>query len=430
MSMRLRLLAVVLVFAAFASLSPLPASAADAPVRSPRWTRPLAPEASYRTIAVLLPLPDGTVLVRNGTGVFATDARGVTRWSMPNVTDAIGDGTAVVFRRSNVVFAVRSRDAGVLWKRPCSEPPYLVAVADRIVTICGGVSTVLRASDGSVLASRPVKIGTAPASFQGARRLTDRYVLVTNFFDGAWMGESYYVVDAWTGAFLWSMTDSDFFDADATTVAVSPYPSMLPSETVGTVQRRRLADGVVVNTEHYATPKSSDLEIRGLLTMSQAATYVLNMEAGLFRFRRGGARNPEGLLNGARAAAVPLGSAAFLFVDQMQRPARDNPLYLDRPSARGVFSTRTIGGFSGNVVGNADGSRRISDHAVQLGNRLAVADDGVIRLYDQFGRVEMSAKSPCRLPQVAATRTMLFMRCAQPHSRGILAGFERLAPPR
>ena len=414
-----RLLAFAFAFAAFAL--PLPA-AAYAPVSPARWTRALAPEASYRTVAVLLPLADGSVLVRNGTDVFATDARGVTRWSMPNVATAVADGRAVVFGRSNVVFAVRSRDAGVLWKRPCAEPPYLVAVADRIVTICGGVSTVLRARDGSVLARHAVQISTGPASIQGARRLTDRYVLVTNFFDGAWMGESYYVVDARTGAFLWSLTDSDFFDATTTTVDVSQYPSMLPSQAVGTVQRRRLADGVVVRTERYDTPKSSNLEVRGLVTTSRAAMYILNMETGLFRFRRDETRDPQSLVNGARASPLTLGSAAFIFLDQ----ARSGSLYLDRPSAHRVFSTQLIGRFSGNVTAYAaEASHTDSNHAVRLGDRLAVADDGTIRLYDEFGRVEMSAKSPCALPQVATTRTMLFMRCAQLRSTGILAGFAR-----
>jgi outer membrane protein assembly factor BamB len=418
--MRVRLLSLALVLAAFAL--PLPARAADAPVRLPRWTRPLAPEASYRTVAVLLPLADGSVLVRNGTDVFATDARGVTRWSMPNVTAAVTDGSAVVFGRSNVVFAVRSRDAGVLWKRPCAEPPYLVAVADRVVTVCGGISTVFRARDGSVLARHTVAISTSPASIQAARRLTDRYLLVTNFFDGAWMGEAYYVVDARTGAFLWSLTDSDFFDTTTTTVDVSQYPSMLPSQAVGTVQRRHLADGVVVSTEHYDTPNGSNLEVRGLVTTSRAATYVLNMETGLFRFRRGETRDPQSLVNGARASPLTLGSAAFIFPDQ----AQSGLLYLDRPSARGIFSTRLIGQYSGSVTAYAaDASHTDSNHAVRLGDRLAVADGGVIRLYDEFGRVEMSAKSPCALPEVATTRTMLFMRCAQLRSPGILAGFER-----
>ncbi len=48
--------------------------------------------------------------------MLVIDARGVTRWSMPNIDDALVAG-AVVFRRPHVVFAVRATDAGVLWKR-------------------------------------------------------------------------------------------------------------------------------------------------------------------------------------------------------------------------------------------------------------------------------------------------------------------------
>jgi len=116
---------------------------------------------------------------------MALAASGATKWAMPNVTGAVLDGDALIFRRSDVIFAVRSRDAGVLWKRPCADPKYTAVAGDRIVTVCGGVSTVLRASNGRMLAQHSVKTVTGPTQLSGARSLNDDYVLVANFFDGA-----------------------------------------------------------------------------------------------------------------------------------------------------------------------------------------------------------------------------------------------------
>ncbi len=168
----------------------MPATAATASVAA-AWTRPLqSTPATNTAVPVMQPLPNGTLLVRNGTDMLAVDARGVTRWSMPNIDDALVAGRRVVFRRPHVVFAVRATDAGVLWKRACEKPAYLAAAGDRIVTTCGGLSTVLRARDGSVLARHPTRTFTGPPSIRGVRTLNVDYVMVTDVFSGGWMGEA------------------------------------------------------------------------------------------------------------------------------------------------------------------------------------------------------------------------------------------------
>ena len=182
----------------------MPAAVAEAHVSAPAWTRPLhsTPAQADTVIPVMQPLPNGTLLVRNGRDMLVIDDRGVTRWSMPNIDDALVDGDMVVFRRSHLVFAVRARDAGMLWKRPCERPPYLAAAGERIVTMCDGLSTVLRGRDGSVLARHVVKTVTGPPMFQhGARTLNDCVHhgddLLRRRMDG---GNRDYVVDAHTGA--------------------------------------------------------------------------------------------------------------------------------------------------------------------------------------------------------------------------------------
>jgi outer membrane protein assembly factor BamB len=138
--------AVMVGLAAFAA----PVHAGDTRTPAPLWRRELpALTADLRFKPVLRPLAGGTLLVRNGAGVAALDARGRTLWSEPDIDGFIADGAMVVFRRSGVVFAMRRRDAGVLWRRPCSKPNYLVAAGDRVLTICGGRSTVLGARTGS-----------------------------------------------------------------------------------------------------------------------------------------------------------------------------------------------------------------------------------------------------------------------------------------
>ena len=230
-------------------------------VTKPSWTRPLATITDeFRGSLVLEALSDGKLLVRNGERIMLLDARGKTLWSEPNVDGAIVAGSMVIFRRSDTVFAVRRNDAGVLWKRACAKPQYLVNAGDRLLTMCGNASTVLLARTGAVSSFRTLKESIAQLPFSGARRLNDDYVMVMNVFDGAWLGEAYSVVDAHTGAFLWTVTDCDVIDVSPTTVSITPYPSMLPWASTGTVSRRRLSDGKVLSTEHYTPPRGGDLE--------------------------------------------------------------------------------------------------------------------------------------------------------------------------
>lgn len=419
--------AALIIFSAVLVARLASAAAKHAAVTTPRWTRPLLETASYPNarVPVMQPLPDGSLLVRNGAGVLAIDARGVVRWSMPNVDDAMPHGDAVVFRRPNVIFAVRARDAGMLWKRLCGKPSYFVAAGDRIVTICDEYSTVLRARDGAVLARRAARIDTSPPALRGARPLNDGYVLVMNTFDGAWLGEAYYVVDARTGAFLWSQTDCDVVDVTRTTIALVPYPSMLPWGSTGEVVRRRLSDGAKLDTQTYAPPKEADPDRRGNLVMSRTAAYVA-VNGTLFRLRRGHPSQPQRLRSAQRLTTLTLGDAAFILTQDPMR--RDGDLYLDRPSGRGGFVTRALGRYIGYVSIRGPGS---SEHyvapseAVHLGDRIAIPYNDVVRLYDQFGKIEMTAKSRCTRPQLAATRTTFFMRCGEPGKAVSLTAFPR-----
>ncbi|HEY0383425.1 MAG TPA: hypothetical protein VGC72_14620 [Candidatus Elarobacter sp.] len=407
---------------------PITAAANGAAFTPARWTRTLA--ASVRPPSagapVMQALSDDALLIRNGAGVLAVDARGAARWSMPDVEDAVSAGDAVVFRRSNVIFAVRSRDAGVLWKRACANAPYFVVAEDRIVTMCDGLSTVLRASDGSVLARRAARIATSPPSIRGARPLNAGYVLVTNFFDGAWMGQAYYVVDARTGAFLWSETDCDVVEVTPTTISVTPYPSMLPWGPSGEVVRRRLSDGAKLHSETYAPPKDADPDRRGNLVMTGAAAYVTTNGGTLFRFRRGDTRHPQQLWNGQRLTTVTLGNSAFILTSEPSE--RDGGLYLDRPSAHGTFATRALGRHQGYLGIRSPGSSEPGvdmREAVRLGNRIAVPDGDVVRLYDEFGAIEMAVTSACTNPQLATSRTTLFVRCGKHGEPASLTAFAR-----
>jgi hypothetical protein len=405
--------------------SPLAAPANEFPVLTPAWTRSLAAApapAPTEVPFVLLLLPDGGVLVRNGDGVAPIDGRGATRWSMPVVTDAIVDGTMVVFRRSNVVFAARSRDAGVLWKHPCANPPYAVAAGDRLVTMCAGVSTVLSARDGHLIARSVAKLATGPPSIRGARPLNDGYVLVTNFFDGAWMGESYYVVDAHTGAFLWSQTDFDVVAVTPATIAITPYPSMLPWGPPGYVETRRLSDGKLVAFITYAIPQSADSG-RGRLALSRVAAYVTRMDGALFRFRRAETGAPQPVLPGISVSAEVLGGAAFIFGRERMGPG---VVYLDRPSSGGAFATKPLGRYTGDMsVRAVNVSYSTAEAAAHVGDRLAINDRGIVRLYDEFGSVEMAVKTSCPHPYVTATRSVLFAVCAPLRSPVTLSGFTR-----
>ena len=419
-----RVVAALLAVAAFGMNAGPVAAAGNAVVTATRWTRPLAtiPDDFWGAL-VLQPLADGKLLVRNGERIMLVDARGQTLWSEPNVAGAIVAGSMVVFRRSDVVFAVRRDDAGVLWKRPCTKPQYLVTAGDRLLTMCGGVSTVLLARTGAVLSQRTPHLNVVSPPFRGARPLNDGYVLVMNVFDGGWLGEAYTVVDAHTGAFLWSQFDCDVVDVAPTTISLAPYPSMKPWASTGTVQRRRLADGTVLSTDLYAPPRAGDTEDRGTLVFSQAAAYVSTLSQTTYRFRRG-TRTPELLPVRDIGRTVALGQSAYLFDGEA---LHDGAFFLDRP-AGGGFALRPMGHHAGavGVMSPLNAESYVTGwSAVRLGDRVAVPDGGVLRLYDDLGRVEMSVELPCPVPALAISRTTLFVQCALPRTSGALLAFAR-----
>ena len=397
---------------------------ADATAPMPRWTRPLAavPDG-FHGAQVLQPLPDGKLLVRNGDGVIAVDARGRTLWSEPNVRGVVVNGATVVLRRSGTIFAVRIADAGVLWKRACGEPPYLVTAADRVVTMCGNVSLVLRARDGAVLSKRvPHFDGTV--KFGTAQPLNDDYAMATYWFEGAWVGAQSNIVDAHTGEFLWGETNAVVVGVDPTTISLTPANSTLPWQPVGTIQRFSLSNGRVLSTEHYAVPAEFDDNARGSLVVSDAAAYVEPPTFATFRFPLG-TKTPELLLKGEPAGIVTLGKSAFLLTDK----ARSNggPFYLDRPDA-GTFTLRPWGHHAGSVHAespNSDSGDAAWSEAIRLGNRIAIPDEYILRLYDERGHVEMTVQQLCAQPELALTRTTLFMRCATPDKLGTLTAFPR-----
>jgi PQQ-like domain len=406
---------------------PVAASANDALREGPQWTRTLPAAAGSNAAPlppILMPLADGSLLVRKGDGVIALAGNGTTRWSMPNVKEAILDGDAVVFRRSNVVFAIRNRDAGMLWKRPCADPPYMAVAGDRLVSMCAGLSTVLRARDGTVLAQHAVKLSTSPASLQGARPLNDGYVLVTNFFDGAWMGHAYYVVDAHTGAFLWSETDFDVVDVSPSTISITPYPSMLPWGNAGYVRTRRLADGSTVASQTYDVSVSSDPS-RGHTAFTRSAAYVMTFDGAVFRFPRGREHDRQNPIQHNGEFLTTLGDAAFIFV----RSARlEGTVFVDRPSRDGTYETRPIGQWAGFVTGQPpEFPQTTAGPAIAVTGGLAVAEAGSVRLYDASGSVQLDAHSSCTRssPQVAATQTMVFVLCTPYGSPEKLMAFSR-----
>jgi hypothetical protein len=386
---------------------------ATAAPADPAWTRTFPTPKGFPA-PILQPLPGGAVLVRNGSGATALDARGRTLWSMPNVDHALLHGSMVVILRSNIVFAVRARDAGVLWKRPCDRAPYVAAAGSRLVTFCGSTSTVLRARDGAILATQRPTIRLSPPIFKGARPINDDYVLVTNFFNGAWMGYDYNVVDVHTGAFLWDETDFDIVDVTATTIAITPAYSMLPWGKTGLVERRRLADGRTLSDRTYSAPRADDVAGGGRLTFSRAAGYVATAD-GVYRYVRGDASLRQHVLDGFAPSVVTLGSAAFIAVDAGNGRWGTGTLYIDRPASEGSFVTRRLGTY--NTWGGAP--------AVRIGDRIAVTDGHVIRLYDESGTVELTVAVTCLDANAAATHDMLFTLCTPQGMPTTLAAFRR-----
>lgn len=381
------------------------------------WTRTLAPvpqppDAPPRP-QVLLPLPNGSIVARDGEGVTALDRSGARRWTIPDVGDVIADGDALVMRRATYVFSVRARDAGVRWKHACANPSYVAAAGSRIATNCGGVSTILDARDGHTVARHDTTLVSSPPHLVGARSLNADYVLVANFFEGAWMGISDYVVDVRTGAFLWQETDARVLAVGPTTIDLTPLPSTMPWGTAGYVKRVRLSDGKVVGETQYAVPKTPD-SYMGVLTESTAATYVNVHDGNLYRFSHHRTGEPQPLLASEHGGdVVTLDDAAFIFT----RPRmHEENLFIDRPAGDG-FTTRRLGAGAGSVMTRTD---TLSDMATgvkgaRVGDRIVTADRGMLHVYDRTGAetMTMTVASSCS-PLVAGSGGVLLVACSQP----------------
>ena len=401
-----------------------PAYGAPPPGPTPTWTRTVAPAPDGATddvypVAIALPLADGTIVVRNGAGAAAVDPRGKTLWSMPDVLGAIALRDAVIFRRSTVVFAVRARDSGLLWKRPCARPRYLGVAGTRIATSCGDVSTILDARDGRVVARHTIGT-TAPSELRAARPLNRDFVLVTGHFDGAWMGESYDVVDVRTGAFVVRYTDIDVLDVTPATMTLTQYPSMLPWAPGGFVERIRLADGKKVGEKQYAVPAADTS--RAQLAQTPAATYVITMDGLLYRYPGRRTTKPERVLPERVRAVTALGDTAFVLTDGGQ--VIDGTVYADRPATNGRFATRRLGPYAGVMdVVRPDRGDVVYGYGVRVGDRVAVADHSTVRFYDQLGTVRGTVSSPCSRSTIAATRTDVILACNQPDRSQTISAF-------
>jgi hypothetical protein len=180
---------------------------------------------------------------------------------------------------------------------------------------------------------------------------------------------------------------------------------------------------VVVDSRTYTVPQRDDAMGQGWLAISTAAVYVAPMSGSVFRFRLGDTDRPQRVLNGTGFGVVALAGTAFI-IDAAG--ADEGTLYIDRASGRRAFSTRRLGSYFGKVTMRSPRSTYlIAADAVRLGTRIAITDHQVVRLYDEFGTVEISADSHCSNPQVAASRVMLFTLCTQPRLPVVLSAFRR-----
>jgi outer membrane protein assembly factor BamB len=388
-----------LVFLVLGAVFAGPAAAvADAPaaMTSALWTRSLDayPLAVRSSFIILASLPDGALLVRSGPGIAALDAAtGKTLWFLPDVLDAIVHGSSVLIRRGDVVFAVRARDGAVLWRSPCANARYIVAVGRRVLTSCGDASTVLDGASGNLVGRRPATFRMSPPDVRGARSLNDRFAMIANDFDGAWMGTEYAVVDAATGAYDWSETDFAVLGVSSGSILIAPYPGMLPWAPTGTVVRRRLFDGAVLGSRSYQLPPGSDPDGRGFVTVTPAAVYVSTSTYGLYRFPTGTTAASK-VAEHAQVEAV-LGDAAFYAVADDRFSGAD--LSVERRRGSG-FGDRFIGRYAGLIAagGDADNVGVAGERvAVRTGDVVVAARDGSVDVLDESGTRILTARNAC-----------------------------------
>jgi len=411
----------ILAIAAMVALSPAAVGGASAEGTTAVWSRNLdAYPLSLRSgIFILTALPGGGVLVRSGAGVAALDpVTGKTLWFLAGVLDASLDGTSVLVRRRDVVFAVRARDAAVVWKRPCVNARYVVGVGSRALTACGDTSTVLDGSNGALRGRRPIVLTMSAGDIRGARSLNGRFAMIANSFDGAWGGMEYAIVDAATGTYEWSQTDFAILDVSPDSILIAPYPGMLPWAPTGTVVRRRLVDGAVLGRRVYQLPMGSDPDERGVVTVSPSAVYVSTQSAGLFRFATGTSSADEVAAH-AEVEAV-LGNAVFYAIKGAQFGVAD--LYVERPREHD-FSNRSIGRYSGLIAAGGDDQNAGSfgEHvAIRTGDVVVASRTGSVDVLDESGTRILEVQNTCLANQrhVLKTGNRLYVLCDPISSKG------------
>jgi hypothetical protein len=147
---------------------------------------------------------------------------------------------------------------------------------------------------------------------------------------------------------------------------------------------------------------------------------------GVYRFARGDGSQPQHVLDGFAPGVVTLGNAAFIAA---QAGGRDQfgTLYIDAPGSNGSFITRSLGSYDMRLTLQlVESDDQLSASVVRIGDSVAVADGQMIRLYDELGRVELTAKVTCNNVLPAATRDVLYALCTQQQGMPMmLAAFRR-----
>ena len=319
----------------------------------------------------------------------------------------------MLVRRDDVLYAVRARDAGVLWKRRCAKAPYAVGVGRRFLTVCGEKSLALDRHDGAILATSAVTLRTSPPQIRSARALNDRFALVDNSFGGAWSGEEYYVVDAMSAKFLWSKRNFSVVDVSAETISITPNTSTLPWAPPGTIETLRLIDGKFLKDDVYRVPNGSDTSGRGNLIVSRDATYVAVGDGPVFRFPRGSS-TPQRITD-AGSVATAIGGAAFI---NLVEPGGPTALAIDRRASSGRFVLRRLGPSSG--IANGDVSE--GPWPIVVGRFAAVAFADHVSLLNQRGDEIARLHTPCSHGRrVAATPSTIFVACSDRMGQAIAA---------
>ena len=368
--------------------------AAPAP-RSPLWTRGLPagpPVADPQPLVVR-----DAVVVRSGYGLVVLDAAsGKTRWSLPSATDVAVSDDAVVVARADSVEGLRPADGGVVWRRECRPPTFVLRLADRIATVCSRRLTILRAHDGSVVAERPLPRPVRPP--YRAAALTDRYFTISNDLRS---DSPFAVVDARTGVLCWRSVDTLVVDAGLRWVELTPV------NAPGTLIRRDLATGKVLarNVYRFSVP----VEDHGTpLYATSSAVYALAGQGELYRSPRDGSEmtrvTPE---RGVVITPTILDGSAF-YGTQPTGTATTAIVHVDRYED-GAFKDADLGAFD-------------PVPALRAGDRVALNAHGTIAMFDARGGEVAALHTSCAtLGAVAVAARRWILLCPTKTASSILA---------